>query len=199
MTDPKLSLVLSSSEVAVDDWDLDQLRLPQDFAETAGVKKLLTTVRVHKPHKQDFVRVHPDPAFRVDIPVIDFDEEREVYLVNRALAGELVAEIIHMTMFTAINRQGVVFLWPVRLPDPNGKQMEWHRSAREGAEIAMRQWVRLQANMSNGAYDTWTATGVMVDPAWPQDVTFKDLLKLAFRDRRIDSLDHPVVKRLRGL
>jgi len=41
------------------------LRLDQSFADTVGVKKLLTTVPVRKPNRQDFVRVHPDPAFRL--------------------------------------------------------------------------------------------------------------------------------------
>ena len=37
----------------------------------------------------------------------------------------------------------------------------------------------------------------LAEPAWPAK-TFGDLLKVAFRDRFIDSIDHPVLKRLRG-
>jgi hypothetical protein len=33
---------------------------------------------------------------------------------------------------------------------------------------------------------------------WPEK-SLSELLKLAFRDRIIDSAEHPVVKRLRGL
>jgi hypothetical protein len=101
-------------------------------------------------------------------------------------------------LFTAVNRQGVVFLWPVRLPDPEGKQMEWWRSMREAAELAMKQWVRVKANMSLGAYEMFLAESTMSEPEWP-NVTFQDLIKLAFRDRLITVLDHPVIKRLRGL
>ena len=36
------------------------LRLDQSFADTVGVKKLLTTVPVRKPNRQDFVRVNAD-------------------------------------------------------------------------------------------------------------------------------------------
>ena len=42
--------------------DLMSLRLDQSYADTVGVKKLLTTVPVRKPHRQEFVRVHPDPS-----------------------------------------------------------------------------------------------------------------------------------------
>jgi hypothetical protein len=39
-----------------DPFDLSKLRLDQSFTETAGVKKLLTTVPVRKPSPQDYVR-----------------------------------------------------------------------------------------------------------------------------------------------
>ena len=41
--------------------DLNALKLSQDYADTVGVKKILATVPVGKPNKQDFVRVHPGP------------------------------------------------------------------------------------------------------------------------------------------
>lgn len=117
-----------------DPFDLSKLRLGQDYAETVGVKKLLRTVPVRKPGRQDFVRVHQDPAFRENLPAIELKEDRELYLIGgRDLASELAAEIMFVTLYTAINRQGVVFLWPVRLPNPDGREIEWHRSAREAA------------------------------------------------------------------
>ena len=48
------------TSIEPDPFDLANLRLDQSFVETAGVKKLLTTVPVRKPNPQDFVRVHPD-------------------------------------------------------------------------------------------------------------------------------------------
>src|SRR5262249_38537555 len=113
-----------------DPFDLSNLRLNQNFSETAGVKKLLKTVPVRKPNPQDFVRVNSDPAYRENFPVVQLKEDREEFLVPAALLPELVGEFISVTLFTAINRQGVLFLWPVRLPDPQGRQMEWWRSMR---------------------------------------------------------------------
>jgi predicted DNA-binding transcriptional regulator AlpA len=43
-------------------FDPAALRLDQSYADTVGVKKLLTTVPVRKPNRQDFVRVHADPG-----------------------------------------------------------------------------------------------------------------------------------------
>jgi hypothetical protein len=102
------------------------------------------------------------------------------------------------TLYTAINRQGVVFLWPVKLPGPDGKHNEWHRSAAEAAGRAMDRWVRVTANMAAGGYDIHVATGELTEPEWPK-VSFQDILKIGFRDRIVDRADHPLVQRLRGV
>jgi hypothetical protein len=206
MTDtPKLTVVVPSSTIAEiaavelpDPWDVERLRTPQNYAETSGTKKLLIKVPVRKPPPQSFIRVHPNEAFRVNVPVVVLKEDREFYLVGPDMRGELVNEVVEMTMFTAVDRQGNVFFWPVPMPSPDGRKQEWHRSAREAAELAIPQWVRVVPNMALQGYDVISATGILTDPVWP-DVPFKELLKIAFRDYRIDTVDHPLVRRLRGL
>ncbi len=51
--------------------DLASLRLDQNYIETAGVEKLLTTVPIGKPKKPDFVRVHPEKRFDCFILKVD--------------------------------------------------------------------------------------------------------------------------------
>lgn len=181
-----------------DPFDLTNLRLDQSFVNSAGVKKLLTTVPVRRPNPQDFVRVHADPEYRAALAIIELKEDREVYLVPPAVARELPGEFVMATVYTAINRQGVVHLWPVRLPASDGRILEWHRSAAEAAELAMLRWVRIKANMSLGAYEMFQAAGTIPDPEWPE-LSFQELLRIGFRDRLVDHTDHVVVKRLRGL
>src|SRR5262249_14826049 len=60
--------------------DLSKWRLSQDFVEQASVKKLLTTVPVRKPLAQDFVRVHPDAAFRMPCAIIELKDEPRTLL-----------------------------------------------------------------------------------------------------------------------
>jgi hypothetical protein len=182
---------------SADPFDPENLRLDQSFTEATGVKKLLTTVPVRKPKPQDFVRVHPGADYRADLAIIELQEDRESYLVTPNTAVDLQNEVRVKTLFTAINRQGVIFLWPVPVAATDARILEWHRSMREGAEMAMARWVRVQANMNLGAYEIGEAAGAIPDPTWP-DYSFKDLLRIAFRDRFVDRLDHPVVRRLRG-
>jgi hypothetical protein len=194
-----LEATASTTTVAPDPFDLKSLTLDQNFFEASGVKKLLRTVPTRRPHHQDFIRVRPDPEFRANILTVDLKEDREVYLVRPEIAPELTGETSPKTIFTAINKQGVLFLWPVPIPPPDtGRINEWWRSSREAAELAMSRWLRIRANMSLGAYEMFEAEGVMAEPEWPS-LTFQELLKVSFRDRMIDRVDHPVIQRLRGL
>jgi hypothetical protein len=56
--------ITKPSNAAPDPFDVTNLRLDQSFVESAGVKKLLTTVPVRKPRKQEFIRARSDPAYR---------------------------------------------------------------------------------------------------------------------------------------
>ena len=186
-----------TAKTQLDPFDPANLRLSQSFAETVGVKKLLTTVPVRKPGPQDFVRVHPAPEYREDFPILELKDEREEYIVTAGLVPELAGEFVTKTLFTALNRQGTVFLWPVRLPSADGKDLDWWRSAREAAALAVHDWVRVKPNMNLGGYDVYRAESVMSEPEWPT-LGFWDLVKIAFRDHLVDRIDHPVIKRLRG-
>jgi hypothetical protein len=179
--------------------DLSALRLDQSYAgDTVGVKKVLTTVPVRKPNRQEFVRVHPDPTYRLTpAAIIELKEDRETYLLLPKMAQALPGEFATVTLFTTITRQGTLFLWPVKLPNPNGRQNEWHRSAAEAAERAMKKWLRVTSSMSLGAYEVFEASGDIPEPVWPEP-SFEEILAIAFRDRVVDRFDHPLVQRLQG-
>ena len=182
----------------LDPYDPASLRLDQSFTDGSAVKKLLITIPVRRPNRQDFTRVHPDEAYRLSpAGIIELKDDREVYLVTPAIAPDLVGEISACTLHLAVNRQNVVHLWPVRLPGPDGKYNPWHKSAERAAEIAMQRWVRMTANMSLGAYELFEATATIPEPTWPAE-PFTELLRVAFKDRLIDRPDHPVILQLRG-
>jgi hypothetical protein len=195
----KEAVMTDNTNLAPNPFDPAALRLSQSFADTVGVKKLVSTVPVRKPNRQDFVRVHSDPAYRLTpTAIIELKDDHETYLVRPDIAQQLPGEFNVVTLNTAINRQGVIQLWPVKLPGPDGKYSEWHRSAAEAAELAMKQWVRVRANMSLGAYEIFEASGDLTDLIWP-DISFEEILKIAFRDRYVDRVDHPLLQKLQGI
>lgn len=176
---------------------MSTLRLSQNFAESTGVKKLVTTIPVRKPNKQDFVRVHPDAAFRLETAVLEFKEDREIYLVAPHLWADLVGELTPKVLFTTMNRQKVLSVWAIRLPNEDGKHDDWNASALEAAQAAQKNWVRFASNMSLGAYDVFEASAALPEPEWG-DMDFQKILEIAFKGRFIDTLDHPALRRLRG-
>jgi hypothetical protein len=181
-----------------DAWDLEALRLPQDVDLGLGGQKLLVTVPVRKPQRQEYVRVRPEESWRFLTALLTSDEERESYLVAPLLWDELAADIQRTVLFTAINRQNILFLWPVRLVTADRKASAWQTSALTAAQQAVHRWIRLSANMPLGAYDIYVAGNELPEPEWPTDITFAEVMKLAFKDKRITDVSHPVVRRLRG-
>jgi len=188
---------IRTESAQIDSLDPSRLRLSQDFAATVGVKQALITVPVRKPNKQEFIRVHPDEAYRLETAVLELKEERETYLVAPSLWPELPSELTPKVLFTTMNRQGVLTLWPVRMPGEDGRLDEWNTSALEAAEMARTRWVRVVANMGLGAYEVYEATGNLPDPSWPE-LSFTEILKVAFKGRYITDIEHPVIRRLRG-
>ncbi len=188
-----------SETAAPDPFDPARFRLSQDMMAAAGVKKLLTTVPVRKPSKEWFVRCCADPTYRIETFVVELKEDAETYLVDPSVWPALTGESTFSPrlLVATQNKQGTLFLWPIRLPGPDGRHDEWSKSAMEAANHAMTGWVRVQANMSLGAYEVFAATGNLGDAEWELP-SFGELLRIAFRDRFIDSIDHPVLKRLRG-
>jgi hypothetical protein len=174
------------------------LRLSQDFASSIGVKKVLTTVPCRKPNRHEFVRVRFGEDWRLETGVFEDRINRDVYLVQRDLWAELAGEVYPVCLFLAVNRQGDPFLWPVKLPGSDGRSNPWNESALAAARLAESKWVRVAANMPGGMYDTYEAAGELSEPAWPA-LSFPEVLRLSFKDRFIQSVDHPVVRALRGL
>jgi len=182
-----------------DIWSPKALRIDQSVLNSGAAKKLLTTVPVRKPNKQDFVRVNPDPAYRLTVGLIELKENRETFLVLPTVSQELSeSEFFLATLYLTINRQKVLSVWPVKLPAADGRCNEWHASAAAAAERAMGNWIRLAANMSLGAYEISEAIANYGEPEWPEH-SFMEILKIAFKNRVIETSEHPVVQQLRGL
>jgi hypothetical protein len=175
----------------------ENLRLDQKLTEAVTVKKLLTTVPVRRPGKQTYFRVHPDPAYRDVFPIIDLKDDREEYIVVKGLVPDLITEIVHKQLCLAITSLGTVFMLPLRLPGPDGKDNKWWSTLREHAERAQTDYLRVIPNHDLGAYEVIVASGNLGEPKWP-DLGFWDLIKIAFKDYLITDINHPVIRRLRG-
>jgi hypothetical protein len=182
-------------------FDPKQLVMSQDFAASIGVKKTTRTVPARKPNRHDWVRVHPTWSIS-PVAMLEMKDEgttSQMYLIAPSIVPELPpGEAKPMALFGAITRQGTFFVWPVRVAGADGRNDAWSQSAMEAALAAQKRWVRVVSNTQLGAYEVYESDST-AEPEWPADITnFERAIELAFRDKFITTLDHPVLRRLRG-
>ena len=161
-----------------------------------GTEEVLVRLAVRKPTVNEFVRVNPDPAMSMATSVYQ-DAEREIYFVAPDARNILIAGVKPMLLVPAVNQRGLHFIWPIALGDGSGRRNVWHDTARDAMELAKREWVKLVSDMAGGCYRVYRAKGKLADPVF-LDKDLRELLRIAFRDRVIDSEDHPAVKQALG-
>ena len=178
-------------------FDPAALRLGADYGAGLGVKKVISTIPVRKPNRQEWFRVRPGDDWRIQTAIFEAEADRETYLVDRSLWTELAGEIQPALLLVCVNRASDLFIWRCKLPGPDGRPNTWNESALRIVSAAEARWVRMAANMTAGYYEHFEPATGLPDPEWPA-LTFPEILKTAFRDRFVDTLDHPLVRQLRG-
>ena len=174
------------ADSADDPFNLQGLREMQTLVQVKR-RRLSVPVR-RRPNRLDFVRVHPDPGYRINMPMFKLGKadgagDEEMYFVRPEMLGEMANEVRMYTVFTVVNLQGNVFMWCVRVPDDDGREPNaWLVANREAAEAAMNKWLRVASDVGAGAYSVFEYEGPLVEPVWPEE-PFLELLKLAFKNR----------------
>src|SRR4029453_9921835 len=120
----------------------ENLRLPQEVLDQKMAIELLTTLPVVKPGDQEFIRVHPDEAYRFVAALITLQEEKGArYFVPPTFVpqtGNIKFHLEQLYLYTS--RQGKVAFWPIKLPIDNPENT-WLESAVAGAEEALTKGV----------------------------------------------------------
>ena len=190
------SLPITSTTDA-EEFDIASLRIPSNFGASLGVKKILNLVPVGKPINSQFFRTHPSVDMQFSAMILAPKGTQETYLVSQHVAEHLPELIKPVTIILIIDRQGNLRLVPVPYPGPDGQRNPWHQSLLEALTLAKTDWLRISANMQNGGYDVYQARATLPSPEWPEHA-MDEIIKIAFRGRIINYLDHPVVQGLFG-
>jgi hypothetical protein len=187
--------VEDSSPSGIKGLNLDQFRLNQDYITHAQVKKAITTVPINSPNRNKWYRVLDGKNYNFTAMTITYD--RDTYVVSSSFHAELQCHIVPKVFYILVDRDGNIITWGIRLADHLGRLNDWSKSAFEAIAKGRSEWVQVAANMNLGAYDIYTAVSELEEPQFP-DTSFEELLAIAFKGRTIDSLDHPIVKKIRG-
>jgi Cdc6-like AAA superfamily ATPase len=169
--------------------------------DTATIKKIINTIQVRKPQRQEFVQVNADPAYQLPKAYL-LPLQKAIGVTNYLVLPQfkhLVGRFVYpVTILTVVSRTAGLFLWCPRISE--GEELSpWAESALEAADAAKEgKWVRIIANNSAQQYDVEEALGEIPSPEWP-DMPFSKLLRKAFGKRTITKADHPAILQLQGI
>jgi hypothetical protein len=174
--------------------DITEFLLSQDFPSLAP-KREAEIPSVRKPGKLDFFRIMPE----VGAKVLFADIRSDSFLVAPHLAADLQGEraVTWRHLVVARSRAGALFLWPLRVPEDDSGAAPWAESALEAARQALTHWTRIQWDDGACSYKITLATAPIPEPVWP-GASIEQLVQRAFGHRVIDSLEHIVLRQLRG-
>jgi hypothetical protein len=176
---------------------LDSLVLDQNFAAMTATKKEATFVPIRKSGKQNWIAFSDRALDRMQVSILEVSEDRENYIVAPNLREELQGEWVAKVLVLCQTKQKTFFLWPIKLPDAEGKLDTWNQSGLEILGKYPNQWLRLCPNRESSSYEVLTPISEFEAPSWPDDP--RKVFETAFKGRILDSVEHPVIKRLRGV
>ena len=184
----------------LDPFDPRNHRKPQDARLNPGADPATTslpsTMEARKPKKSSFIRVHPNPNYRAVLPLYTDDDSKRrdnntyLFAPGLEIPPDLEGLVRDTLVVAAITSFGIPFLYTLAVTDSS-----WYESGLEVILRATEEWVRVTP--ADGCYKTDPPIAKLDEPRFP-DVPFRDWLERAFSKRLIKSLDHPLVKRLRG-
>jgi hypothetical protein len=164
-----------------------------------SLKKIVTRVPLVKYPKQKFFKTHPTWAW-MGVTALVLKDEDETYLISGAIAQEIAAETITINLFVAHLQSGDLIVIKAPTEDREGKWNSWHKSLNNlVSNEGRKNWIRVQPNRDSSSYIAMEASASWIEPEWP-DITLEKVMSLAFDngERIIRSIDHPVLKALRG-
>ena len=161
----------------------------------------ISSIPVRKPGKEKFFRVHPCDEYSITLQLLEITDDRNLnghYVVLPTedknldqFFRENKDMIKKKTIVLCEDTAGKHFVWVVA---PPSSDYLWHKSARKASDEARRKWTRIQPD--SNCYKVTTIDNPN-KPNWPKE-QFDQILDTSFEGKIIESMEHRVVKYLKG-
>jgi hypothetical protein len=155
-------------------------------------------IDVRKPPADHYVRVHPNPEFNGVFPLYSDSEAKryDPYLIAPELIDllppQVKVNVKYVRLAVGITDMGHPFLWYVAQSGSG-----FHESGEEAILVTMTRWAKVIPDTN--AYRLEYPQIELPDPVFP-DWPFEEYIARRFsKDRYIEDLSHPVIKRLAGI
>jgi hypothetical protein len=179
--------------------DPSRFRIPQNYAEHIQTRKKAVNVPLGKPDDQLWIWIPSSNEWRSSVGMLRDKKNREWYVVEPELLPEISETLIPVLVVMYVTRGGSPGLWPIRMPNETGRIDSFNGSALEIACIHTDKWIRVILNADGRGYEFLEMDSAveMPQPKLPAD-GYWHLFGLAVKGNTISSLQHPLLKHLRG-
>jgi hypothetical protein len=177
----------------------DNLHLIRKTETTSLVAEVPVEVvmAVRKPKQKEFFRVCPDRTMSIVMTTyvrkVEGSFEEEFWSVLPRVEGFLaeMEEGRAVQLLLCQTDKGINFFWPLSIVD--GSDRPFATSARACARLALSKWVRIKWRKADATYHPHEKKNQTQEAVWPDD-SLSVLLKRAFGNRIIDSIEHKVIQ-----
>ncbi len=177
--------------------DIDALRLTSTLSDELMGEEMKSPPEVRKPGKQMFFRSHPSQDCKLDTALLWSEEEIRWYMLSPTILPQIGEELTPVCIVRCIDLYGDEFLWPVKQPPSDGRTCNWNKSAQIAVIQSTSRWIRMTADMKKQKYRIFMGGSDLPEPNWSER-TLSDLINEWFHEYYITTMDHPVIKKLRG-
>jgi hypothetical protein len=168
----------------------------KDFSAPVG-KRIQATYPLQKPPKNKFVRVHPSSEYRIMgvLTLTDTDTGQIKYVSPDLELPEFIESQTRVTdLYAAQMSDGSFFIWPL-----HRSETTWFKAAKRAVSVAKERWVAVVARRAANTYDLVEPEDAIPEPNWSALPPFSEMVESAFEDHMLTNLDHPFLRKLRGL
>lgn len=176
----------------------DLAALARPVEEIIPSEKVLTSLPMRKPKRDEWVRQHPELTARVHM--YESTEDRSLYVILPEYLEPLADVSKYVEMALTMNSKGAPFIWPVPIPTER-RAHQAHIDAFAAATQARKEWIR--TTWTGNEYETVRRKSAMSEPVWPAEIASPgEMLRFAAKSGSfevIDSMDHPVIQEFLGV
>jgi hypothetical protein len=170
---------------------------------------------IRKPKQGDFIQIYGDSIDDLDKAIIfeqrngagktqewlvqgkDEEEEDKIigYLNEKHIRSAIVCPCV-------ISANRLNYIWLAKQGNPFGERVyDVHIQVRDIIKAAQHEWTKAYWNDDTKQYVMETAESPIAlgDPVWPSKEEILNHLQKSFNERIIETVDHEIVKRTRGL
>jgi len=170
---------------------------------------------IRKPKAGDFIQIYGDSIEELDVVTMfeqrngagkeqewliqgkDEAEEDAIinYLNHKHIKSAIIAPVV-----IAANRLN--YIWLAKQGNPFGERVHpVHLQIKDIIRTAQQEWTKAYYDMDTKQYvmEPPESSIELGNPVWPSKEEILDHLKKSFQERMIETVDHEIVKRTRGL